>query len=113
MVFYFLLFVDFATLLSDPRLLVININVNNVIFMELFGPSVGNSVFHFVFQYFSVWTFGERLIDTRFVQLVKFIIEFCDHVLDVLSFFFLIQFIYHSLLYVTFSNSYALHGILP
>lgn len=36
-----------ASLLPDPRLLIVNVYVNDVVFMEFSGPSLWDSVFNF------------------------------------------------------------------
>ena len=75
--------------------------------MEPLCPSLWNSVFDFISQLVFIRTFGKRLVDTLFVELVKFVIKLSNHVLDVLSLFLLIQFVNHSLFNVSFTERQA------
>lgn len=101
----FACFVDPATLLLNTRLVIEDVYVNNVIFMELLRPSLGNSVLYFLFQNVFVWTLRQCLLHTLFMQLVKLIVEFSNHLLDVLRLLLLIKFVNYCLLKVQFSKA--------
>ena len=47
-------FVNLTSLFFNPCFLVINIDVYNIVFVELFGPSLRNTILYFIFELFSI-----------------------------------------------------------
>jgi len=50
--------VDLSTLVLNSRLLIENVDVNDVVLVELLGPPLRNSILHFLFEHVLVWTLG-------------------------------------------------------
>lgn len=90
--------VDLATLMLDARLLVEDVDVDNVVFVEFLCPPLGYAVLYLLFQDVLVWTLRKSVLHTLFVQLIKFVVEFGNHLLDVLSLFLLVQLVNYGLL---------------
>jgi hypothetical protein len=99
----FLSFVNFTTFLNNTGFLIVNIDVDNIIFVELFGPSIWNSIFYLIFKLIDIGLFWKSLANTLFMQFIKLIIKLGNHMLYVLSLFLLIQFVNDCLFNVTLS----------
>lgn len=50
--------IDLSSLFFNSSLLVVNIDVDYIIFVELLGPSLGDTVLHLVLKLLSIWTLG-------------------------------------------------------
>jgi hypothetical protein len=111
-IFNFLFFIDSTSLVCNSWFLIVNVDVDNIIFMKLLCPSIWNPILNFILKYFAVWIFGKGLIDTLFMKFIKFIIKLCNHVLDVLGLFFLIKLVNNCLFNIPFCNIYSLTCIL-
>lgn len=101
----FLIFVDFSSFLNNSRFVLVDIYIYDIIFVEFLRPSLRNSIFYLIFKLSDVWLPWKCLLYTLFMELIKFIIEFSNHLLDILSLFFLIELIYHSLLNFSLNKS--------
>ena len=97
--------INFSSLLNNSGLLIINIDVDYVIFMEFFGPPWRYPIFDLVFKLLHIGLLGQSLVNTVLVQLVELVVEFGDHLLDVLCFFFLVKLVDYRLLDVSLSVS--------
>ena len=95
---HFLWSVDLSSFVFDAVLLIININVDDIIFMETLCPSLWNSIFNFFFHLFSIWTFSQSIINTLFMQFIKLVIKLSNHMLNLQSLLFLQQSINNCLL---------------
>ena len=113
------LLVDSTALLNNTRVLTVDVDVDDVVFVELSGPPLRNSILHLVLQFDAVGTFREGLSDGLLVKFVEFVVELGDHLLDVMRLLFLVQLVDNSLLDVSLSvalddrASGADHLLLP
>ena len=55
--------IDLSPLFLDSSLLVVDIDVNYIIFVELFGPSLRNTILDLIFKLLSIWTLGKGLMN--------------------------------------------------
>ena len=78
--------------------MVVDVNVNNVVFMEFFSPSVWNSVLYLILKLLNIGLFTQRLTNALLMQLIKFVVKLSDHLLDVLSLFLLVELVDYCLL---------------
>lgn len=85
------LLIDSATLLHDTSVLIVDVNVDDVVFVELSGPPLRNSILDLVLEFDTVGALGESLGDRLLVKLVEFVVELGDHLLDVMRLLFLIE----------------------
>ena len=97
------LLIDSATLLNNTRILIVDVYVDDIVFVELSGPPLRNSILDLVLEFDAVGTFGESLSDRLLVKFVEFIVELSNHLLDVMRLLFLIQLADNSLLDVSLS----------
>ena len=82
--------VDISTLFWDA-LTLNNVHADNVMLVESFGPTLWDSVLDLVLDHGLVGALGQCLSQRLFVQLVKFVVELSDHLLDVCAFLFGIE----------------------
>ena len=95
--------VDLSTLFFNTGLLVINININNIILVELLSPPLRDSILHLILQLFSIWALGKCLTGGLLMKLIKLIVEFGNHFLNVLSLFLLVNLVDNSLFNISLS----------
>ena len=69
--------------------------------MEFFSPPVRDPVFNLIFELLNIRLLWKGLAYRLLMELVKLVVEFCDHLLDVLSFLLLVKFVYNGLLNVS------------
>jgi hypothetical protein len=89
--------INFTSFIADTRFIQVNIDVNNIVFMELFSPSFRDPILDLIFQLVHIGVFGESLRYRLLVKLIKLVVKLCNHLLDILSLLLLIQFVNHSL----------------
>jgi hypothetical protein len=93
--------VDFTSFILDTWFAIfvlVNIDVHDIILMEFLSPSLRDSILDLILELIHIWVLRQSLSDRLLMKLIKFIIELSNHLLDVLSFFFLVELINDSLL---------------
>ena len=95
--------IDLSSLILNSRLLLVYVDVNYIVFVEFLGPSLRNSIFDFILELVHVRVLRKSLCHWLLVKVIKFIVKFSDHVLDVLGFFLLVKLINDSLLDISLS----------
>lgn len=66
--------------------------------MESLGPSLWNPILNLLLHLFPVRTLSKSIVDALLVKLIKLIVEFSNHVLDLKCLFFLEESIDYCLL---------------
>lgn len=75
-----LLFIDFTSFVADS-LVFVNVNRNNIKFVEFASPPLRNFVLNFLQDLLLVWTLCKSLIDRVLMEFIKFIIKSSYHFL--------------------------------
>lgn len=92
--------INLSSFLVDTSFLIIDIDVDDVVLVEFLRPSLRYPVLDLLLQDVLVRALGKGLLNTLFMQLIELIVEFSNHLLDVLSLFLLIEFVNNGLLQV-------------
>ena len=78
-------FIDDTTLFRNDITLV-NIGGDDVFFMEFLSPSLWNTIFNLIFYHVLVRALGQGSCKGLLMQLVKFVVELGNHLLDFCGF---------------------------
>lgn len=97
--------INLSSLLLDARLLVINVDVDDVVFVEFPGPPLRNTVLDLLLELLLVRTLCKSLGNRLLMELIELVVESSDHLLDVLGLLFLIKLINDSLLNIHLSEA--------
>ena len=72
-----------------------NVHAHDIVLEESFSPSLRDTVLYFVLDHCLVGALGKSLSQRLLMQLIKFVIELCDHLLDVGTLLFSIESLEH------------------